>query len=59
MKVLEEFWYRNINLMERPFQTQRKFDKVFRLLTKNEEDLLKNLNEQEKELFDKLKACYY
>ena len=31
MKVLEEFWYGNINPMERPFQSQRKFDKVFRL----------------------------
>ena len=58
MRVLEEFWYGNINPMERPFQSQRKFDKVFRLLTKNEEELLKNLNEQEKELFDKVKACY-
>ena len=44
--------------MERPFQSQRKFDKVFRLLTKNEEELLKNLNEQEKELFNKVKTCY-
>ncbi len=48
MKVLEEFWYGNINPMERPFQSQRKFDKVFGLLTKNEEELLKNLNEQNK-----------
>ncbi len=40
------------------FHSQRKFDKVFRLLTKNEEELLKNLNDQEKELFDKVKACY-
>ena len=51
MKVLEEFWYGNINPMERPFQSQRKFDKVFKLLTKNEEELLKDLNEQEKESF--------
>ena len=56
MRVLEEFWYWNINPMERPFQSQRKFDKVFRLLTKNEEELLKNLNEQEKELFNKVKV---
>ena len=28
MKVLEEFWYGNINPMERPFQSQRKFNKV-------------------------------
>ena len=58
MHILEEFWYGNINPMERPFQRQRKFDKTFRLLTKNEEKLLENLNEQEKEVFDKLKACY-
>ena len=58
MKVLEEFWYGNINPMERPFQSRRKFDKVFRLLTKNEEELLKNLNEQEKEFFNKVKSCY-
>mgnify|MGYP006992154965 CR=1 FL=1 len=51
MQILEEFWYGNINPMERPFQRQRKFDKVFRLLTKNEEGLLKNLNEQEKEYY--------
>ena len=58
MKVSEEFWYGNINPMERSFQSQRKFDKVFRLLTKNEEELLKNLNGQEKELFNKVKACH-
>lgn len=44
--------------MERPFQRQRNFDKIFRLLTKNEEKLLENLNEQEKEVFDKFKVCY-
>ena len=58
MHILEEFWYGNINPMERPFQRQRKFDKTFRLLAKNEEKLLENLNEQEKEVFDKLKTCY-
>ncbi len=58
MHILEEFWYGNINPAERPFQRQRKFDKAFRMLTKNEEKLLESLNEQEKELFDKVKACY-
>ena len=58
MHILEEFWYGNINPMERPFQRQRRFDKAFRMLTKNEEKLLETLNEQEKELFDKFKTCY-
>ena len=30
MKLLEEFWYGNINPMEGPFQSQRKFDKIIR-----------------------------
>ncbi len=58
MHILEEFWYGNINPMERPFQRQRRFDKAFRMLTKNEEKLLESLNDQEKELFDKFKASY-
>ena len=51
MRILEEFWYGNINPVEIPFQRQRQFDKVFKLLTRNEERLLETLNEQEKELF--------
>ena len=58
MQILEEFWYGNINPVERPFQKQRRFDKVFKMLIKNEEKLLESLNEQEKELLEKYKACY-
>ena len=58
MQILEEFWYGNINPAERPFQKQRSFDKAFMMLTKNEEKLLEILNEQEKELLEKYKACY-
>ena len=58
MQILEEFWYGNINPAERPFQRQRIFDKAFRLLTKNEEKLQESLNEEEKELLEKYKACY-
>jgi hypothetical protein len=58
MQILEEFWYGNINPAERPFLRQRRFDKAFRMLTKNEEKLLESLNEQEKELLEKYKACY-
>lgn len=57
MKVLEEFWYGNLNPIERPFHRQRKFDEVFKLLKNNEEKLLETLNENEKELFTKYKAC--
>ena len=56
--MLEEFWYGNINPAERPCQKQSRFDKAFRLLTKNEEKLQESLNEEEKELLEKYKACY-
>ena len=56
MKVLEEFWYGNLNPMEIPFHRQRKFDRVFSLLKKNEEKLLETMNESEKEIFEKYKA---
>lgn len=58
MHILEEFWYGNINPMERPFQRQRGFDKAFIMLNKNEENLLETLDEEQKELFDKFKVCY-
>ena len=58
MQILEEFWCGNINPAERPFLRQRRFDKAFRILTKNEEKLFESLNEQEKELLEKYKACY-
>ena len=58
MHILEEFRCGNINPAERPFQKQRGFDKAFRMLTKNEEKLLENLNEKEKDFFDKFKGCY-
>ena len=32
---------------------------MFKLLIQNEEKLLETLNEQEKDLFDKYKACQY
>lgn len=57
MKVLEEFWYGNINPIERPFHRQRKFDKILKLLNQNEEKLVGSMNDDEKELFQKYKAC--
>lgn len=57
MKVLEEFWYGNLHPIERPFQKQRKFDKIWSLLKKNEEKLLECMNDSEKELFQKYREC--
>ena len=57
MKVLEEFWYGNLNPSERPFYRQKKTDKVLKLVHQNEEKLLEAMNDSEKELFEKYKAC--
>ena len=48
MHILEEFWHENINPAEKHFQKQRGFDKMFRMLTKNEEKLHESLNEQKR-----------
>ena len=48
MHILEEFWHENINPAEKHFQKQRGLDKMFRMLTKNEEKLHKSLNEQKR-----------
>ena len=57
MKVLEEFWYGNLNPMERPLHRRRKFDKALSMLNKNEEKLFEAMNGAEKGLFAKYKAC--
>lgn len=57
MRILEEFWYGNVLPIERKFKRQREYDKLLLLLTRNEENLLATLNENEKETFSKYQAC--
>ena len=47
-RILEKFWYDNINPVKIPFQQQRQYNKVFIPLTKNEEKLLETLNKQKR-----------
>lgn len=53
MRILEEFWYGNINPNEQSFDKQSRFGKVMGLLTKNESQLLERLKAEEKEIFEK------
>lgn len=59
MRILEEFWYGNINPNEQSFDKQSRFAKVLSLLTQNESKLLERLNEEEKEIFEKYQNCHH
>jgi hypothetical protein len=56
-RVLEEFWYGNINPAEKLFTRNTEFEHLLKLLCKNEEKLLSSLNESEKETFQKYQEC--
>lgn len=51
MRILEEFWYGNVNPNEQSFNRKSRFAKVISLLTKNESKMLERLNDEEKEIF--------
>ena len=59
MRILEEFWYGNINPNEQSFDKQSRFGKVMSLLTQNESRLLERLNAEEKEIFKKYQDCQH
>lgn len=55
MKILEEFWYGNINPMDRNIAHNGRIDKLLKLVTNNEQQLSDMLSEREREIFQKLK----
>ena len=59
MRILEEFWYGNLNPNEQSFDKQSRFAKVLSLLTQNEGKLLERMNEEEKEIFEKYQDCHH
>ena len=59
MRILEEFWYGNLNPNEQSFGKQSRFAKVLSLLTQNEGKLLERMNEEEKEIFEKYQDCHH
>ena len=54
-RILEEFWYGNINPQDKQFNRGTKYDEAVRLLSKNEEKLIAMLDEKEKDIFEKFK----
>ena len=56
MRILEELWYGNIN-DSRSIKNNAKLTELLDLLSKNDDNLMENLSEKEKEIFEKYKDC--
>ena len=57
MTTLEDLYYGNISPWERDIKRGSRMDKLVKLICKNEESLMSNFTEQQKETFDKFKEC--
>lgn len=57
MKILEEFWYGNIEPMEYCSFCNEEYKELLRLITKNEEKLQAIFSAEQKELFSKYTEC--
>ena len=55
MKILEEFWYGNIQPNDREVVPGSRLAKLLKLVAKNEENLAPMLSEDAKAVFEKLK----
>lgn len=51
MRLLEEFWYGNIEQMEYDANDSKEYKEVLRLIIKNEEELRDTMTDEQKELF--------
>ena len=55
MKILEEFWYGNINPTDRNVVPNSKMDKLLKLIVKNEQHLTDLLSEKERAAFQEFR----
>ena len=53
MRILEEFWYGNIEPTEYDTISCKEYEEVLRLITRNEEKLLATMTDEQKELFSR------
>ena len=56
MRILEEFYYGNIDPQERFVKKNGEFARAAALSVRNEEEMMKTLTEQQKEQFEKCMA---
>ncbi len=57
MRILEEIWYGNVELMEYGSFSNEEYKELLRLITKNEEKLQATFSDEQKELFSKYIDC--
>ena len=53
MKILEEFWYGNIEPTEYDTSSYKEYKKLLELITRNEEKLQATMTDEQKELFSR------
>ena len=58
MRILEEFWYGNIEPTEYD-TSSTEFQKLLELICRNEEKLKSSMTDEQKELFEKYSDCMH
>ena len=57
MRILEEFWYGNLEPTECNTSACKEYKKLLELICRNEEKLKATMMDEQKELFDKYANC--
>ena len=57
MRILEEFWYGNIEPTEYDTSSNKEYKKLVELIFRNEEKLRATMTDEQKELFSKYTDC--
>lgn len=57
MRILEEFWYGNIEPTEYDTSSRKEYKKLLELICRNEEKLRVTMTDEQKELFEKYTDC--
>ena len=57
MKILEEFWYSNIEPTDYDTSSCKEYKKLQELICRNEEKLRATMTDEQKELFEKYADC--
>ena len=57
MRILEEFWYGNIEPTEYGTSSNKEYKKLVELIFRNEEKLKTTMTDAQKELFEKYTDC--
>lgn len=57
MNVLEEFWYGNLDPAEYDASPGKEYKEMLQLISRNEEKLLANMTDDQKDLFSRYQDC--